>query len=606
MAQSTRGSKKPQRRFQFIDNSDLSSGSQHSTQVRRHVMQEHMRAKRHEARVKAETAHATELLESPSTAVLQQPLPELPVRHNLQQIFHHPISEHQQRVVYPYGHQAMPTPPEPAQATATVEQQAEYFQEPVRTQQSTASATAIQPFVLTAASFAALVNLLPIEPISPSCTIQSESSSTTTGWSEHLSSPSSVLSAARTDPFNSLPIPRSWTADDHEIQELFDFYAFVMPSCTYGFDRRHHKAHNWYRDIFIPEAMKGPVTFRNTILVHAANTQDWKAEKTDSPLALKYRDLAISSLSDHYLKYPADTSDEVITATMSAAALEDFDPRPERKPNAWTHWNAASNKIRQAGGPDMLRYKSSLRKLINWQDYIMSGYDGCGSSFYFTPDKKDHDMSSSAKVRYGMEEVASQCEEFLTFLNCAEHLALAHSQSLSHIHNSSARSLRLKLFESTHPLFILLASSNQERYTKTGEIKQIISRLAALMTINVALWEYRYDYNLSELFFSELEQNIQNNELDKNISVEALIQVLLSGSEHPELRAEERPWLVGRLLKVAKRLSRSSWEMLNDFLLSCLTLKLPQGSMMSSWEPQLRTEILGAPLVSYRLPLMQA
>src|ERR1700742_441124 len=49
------GSKKPQRRFQFIDNTNVSSMGVNSTQVRRHVMQEYMREKRWEARSQPNT-----------------------------------------------------------------------------------------------------------------------------------------------------------------------------------------------------------------------------------------------------------------------------------------------------------------------------------------------------------------------------------------------------------------------------------------------------------------------------------------------------------------------------------------------------------------------
>ena len=605
MAHGNEYTKKPARRFQFIDNNDLSSGGQHSTQVRRHVMQEHMRAKRHEARIKAEASAYS--MDTPSPMpVYQQPLPPLPVRNVA---FQSSSSAWQEMPHQPlYHHHEFRTIPQPTSAPWTAVKivgQDKHFAEDL-TSASQSLMLSKRPFHLTAASFAVLADYLPVDVVSPSFTNSSRPSFTSSRSTSALPSPSSIISAARTDPFDVLPVTRMGGMDDFEVRELFDFYAFVMPSCTYGFDRRHHKAHNWYRDIFIPEAMKGPVTFKKTVLVHAANTQDWKAGVTDSPLALKYREQAISALTAHYQTNPADVSDEVITATMSAAALEDFDPRLSQKPNAWLHWNAALNKIRLAGGQNELEYKPSLRKLVNWQDYILSGYDGLGSSFLFTKDAVDHDMDIAAKQKYGEMEIKSQCEDFLTFLNCSEHLSIAHSRSLSHLKGTASQPWRLRVFESTHPLFTLLASSNQERYTKTGEIKQIISRLAALLTINVALWEYRYDPGKSELFFQELDQSIRNNELDKNISVEALIQVLLSGSEHAELKSKERPWLVGRLLKVAKRLSRHSWERLNDFLLLCLTLNGSQGSIMTTWGPQLKDEILGAPLVCYRLPIMQA
>src|SRR6201999_719207 len=55
------GSKKPQRRFQFIDNTNVSSMGANSTQVRRHVMQEYMREKRWEARTQSDDGPGPEL-----------------------------------------------------------------------------------------------------------------------------------------------------------------------------------------------------------------------------------------------------------------------------------------------------------------------------------------------------------------------------------------------------------------------------------------------------------------------------------------------------------------------------------------------------------------
>lgn len=456
---------------------------------------------------------------------------------------------------------------------------------------------------INADSFAILTELFPTEPPSPTQTILSGSSlSTPDNSRESLLSPLSLLSAARTDPFDVLPVslkPRD--------QELFDFYATVMPSCSYGFERRNPKAHNWYRDVFIPEAMKGAVTFQNTILVHAANTQAWVKKLTETPLTLEHRDRASTILSEHYQHDPHDISDAIITATMSAAALEDFDPRQERKPIAWMHWAAAMHKIRQRGGPTYLETTPSLRKLINWQDYIFSGYDGRGSSFLFTPEAGFVSSDESQRNMYGKQEVHNQCEEFLTFLKCTEHLAtVAFSQSdVPSVRQHQP--LRYSVFVPGHPLYVLLASPNGTRYTDAGQLKQVISRLAALMTINVVIWEYRHNTSYSEAFLRELIDNIANNELHKNVSVEALIQILLSGNDKPLLWHYERPWLVGRLLKVAKRLSRSSWERVNDFLLSCLTLNAGAGlgKQMQGMEEQLRAEILRAPLVSYQLPLVQ-
>ena len=602
--------RKPQRRFQFIDNSNVASFGQSSTQVRRHVMQEYMREKRWEARSQVETAAYDH--EPPPQQIDPQPQAQsrlkaaapLASQRRNRHIKRDSVESSSSSTVVD-GEQAVPSSLKHVSTDKGDVRAPDTRDGPGNqlacTRMSMKTGRVKQGFHLDALSFAALANDLVWETPSPPPTIVSGSS-----WSPPPSScnrtvsPLSVLSAARTDPFDVLPVRL-----DRQDQELFDFYAVVMPSCSYGFERRHHKAHNWYRDVFIPEAMKGPVTFKNTILVHAANTQAWVRGLKESPLALEYRHKAISALQQHYSAHPDDVSDEVITATMSAAALEDFDPRPERKPYAWIHWTAAMQKIRQAGGAASLDCKPSLRKLVNWQDYISSGYDGRGSTFYFTPEASLRSKDAEQLNVCGRNEVTQQCEELLIFLGCVEHLALAAASQSRNPVARQIQKLRYSAFEPEHPLYILLASPNKARYTETGQLKQIISRLGSLITINIAVWEYRYDTRLSEAFLAELVNNVMYNELNKNISVEALMQILLSGSENATLRHTERPWLVGRLLKVSKRLSRASWERLNDFLLSCLTLDNKFEAQMRGWEGFLRAEILQAPLVSHRLPLME-
>lgn len=602
MSEQQEAMNKPQRQFQFIDNSTIDSNKHSATQIRRHVMQEVMRDKRWKARAKDKVAiHGQELLVEESVP-RSEPILETRRVSKSRKPQRRP-REISKAIGLSSQHSKTITSDRSQTVDVTQSSTLETCILPTTDKMNESVTSKTVPPINTD-SFAVLVELFPTETPSPTQTITSGSLlSTPESLKDSLVSPKSILSAARTDPFDVLPMKLN-VRD----QELFDFYATVMPSCSYGFEKRSPKAHNWYRDVFIPEGMKGAVTFQNTVLVHAANTQAWVMKLTETPLSLEHRDRASSLLSEHYRLHPDDTSDAVITATMSAAALEDFDPRQERRPIAWMHWAAAMHKIRQKGGPACLESTPSLRKLINWQDYIFSGYDGRGSSFLFTPDALFMTSDEDQMNAYGTGEIHRQCEEFLTFLSCTEHLASVASTQLENAVVRKQQPLRYSIFVPGHPLYDLLAGPNEQRYTESGQLKQIISRLAALMTINVVIWEYRLNTSYSEAFLHELIESITNNELHKNVSVEALIQILLGGNDKPLLWHFERPWLVGRLLKVAKRLSRSSWEQLNNFLLSCLTLGgvRPSGTKMQAWEEDLRDEILRAPLVSYQLPLMQS
>lgn len=593
-------SRKPQRRFQFIDNSDVASSGNNSTQVRRHVMQEYMREKRWESRAKqgdssdSDTRRKPEKTRSQPRKLKTKTLPIIhparlesttststSIHSSATGVLGHPRPYHGRRAVEPVT-------PTPSQLRGAQRRQRLSFR-------------------LNSDSFARLAVISSDTPFSPPSTSRSRPApSASLNWKHEKAwklsqspEPQTLLSAARTDPFDTLPMQLNV-----QDQELFDFYATVMPACSYGFERRSPHAHNWYLSVFIPEAMKGDVCFQNTILVHAANTQAWVKGLAETPLAIEHRAKASQLLLHHYQQHPHDTSDATISATLSAAALEDFDPRLERRKYAWMHWQAVVQKIRDRGGPAALVHHNRLQMLINWSDYIFSGYNAQGATFYFDHQSSPMHSNPQQADAIARHEIAQQCTEFITFLKCAEHLALVQAGMQQNPLARAQQPMRYSVFHPGQPLYNLVASPNGSRYTETGQFKQIISRLGSLVTINTAIWEYRHSTDLSEDFFAELLQNVIYNDLHHHISVEALVQILLSGSRNPNLLHTERPWFVGRFLKVAKRLSRSTFERLNEVLLGFLTLGPGLKPVILEWEDELRTEIINAPLVSYQSRFM--
>jgi hypothetical protein len=158
----------------------------------------------------------------------------------------------------------------------------------------------------------------------------------------------------------------------------------------------------------------------------------------------------------------------------------------------------------------------------------------------------------------------------------------------------------------------------------------MVARLAALMILNAALWDYRYTPAHAELFLATLEKAMIDSEVDMSGSVEAILQILLEcndgnmedWSNDPYGTAtslvrdvpdysqysptgtatspSDRPWFAGRMLKIAKRLRSETWYRVSEFLFSCLTLRVQESSMVF-WEADLRQEILDAPLTSYHM-----
>ncbi|GES58584.1 sigma-70 region 2 family protein [Aspergillus terreus] len=430
-------------------------------------------------------------------------------------------------------------------------------------------------------------------------------------------SPKTILSAARTDPFNTLPMEL-----DPEGQRLFDFYVNEMPACSYGTHFRSPKAHNWYTAVFVPMGMKGAVAFQNTILVHAANTWAWVRNEEETDYTLIHRNRAISMLREHMATHPGDISDVAIIACLSAAGLEDFDPRPGHKPISWIHMRAAREMIRARGGPAAFE-NTRLGMLINWQDYILSGYETKGPSFFFEP---------TPPVSQPKDEIQHQCYEFLDFLRRCEHLALHQRSQAGDAHSQP----RHAAFAESALLHRILAAPPGMRFTASGDRKQFVARLVALIMLNAALWDYRFSAAYTAAFLHTLERAVHDSEVSMSGSVEALLQIMLEckdgtvdgtardgdpGSSILPSTADDalvadfsqyavaattpygRPWFAGRMLKVAKRLSKESWMNVHDFLFLCLTLRV-DAPVVAAWESALRREVLSAPLTSYVMPAL--
>jgi hypothetical protein len=642
-------------RWQFIDASDNSRSN--LTQVKRHVMQEYMRQKKGSSR----NSESEEDQSRPTTKRGRPKKTRAAKRRSTKKTAESDQSSSQQKTAT-------------MKATTTKEEDAPADIEEIG---SDDISEAID--VLVAADVPETTAALPlrISPVqsqaflfqshgfidkSPQSQSQITDFHSLAAWSSNPTtpfdltrSPRTILSAARTDPFNTLPLEL-----DLEGQKLFDFYVNEMPACSYGSHFRSTKAHNWYIQVFVPEAMKGPVAFQNTILVHAANTWAWVRNETETSNTLIHRDRAITMLREHLHNNPSDNSDVAIISCLSAAALEDFDPRPGHKEISWVHMRAAREMIRSRGGPVAFS-NTRLGMLINWQDYILSGYETHGSSFFFEqnpptstslsqpphsssqpsqasqnlpcmpspPDSTPSacsDMTSgeptpaivpmSVHISSPIDEIRLQCEEFLDFLRRCEQLALYQKNP------ETCDLSRHTAVRQTSILYQILTAPPGARFTASGDRKQMVARLTSLMMLNAALWDYRYTPVHAGTFLKTLEQAMVDSEVSMSGSVEAILQILLECKDGhtdawPAVASEQlpdftqysptatspfaRPWFVGRMLKIAKRLNAESWHCVNDFLFSCLALQVHESSVYR-WEADLRREILDAPLTSYTMP----
>ncbi|KAJ5960463.1 uncharacterized protein N7479_007613 [Penicillium vulpinum] len=445
---------------------------------------------------------------------------------------------------------------------------------------------------------------------------------------QFMQSPSTMMSDAPTDSFNTLPIEL-----DRDGQGIFDPYVNDMATASYG---SHYRpiAHNSYISVFVPETMKAES--QNTLLNN---------------------DRAVSMLQEHRSDNLHDVSDIAIMSCLSAAALEGSDPRPGRKEISWVHMRAAREMIQARGGPAVFA-KTRIGMMINWQNDILPGYETRGPNFFYgydqhaaasseslvsipqhtpiirstpsplysassafsevSPSPEPRTMLPSHSETIPVEETKFQCEEFLDFLRRCEQLALYQREN-----PQSSYITRHTAVQETSILYQILSAPAGTRFPTLSDRKQMVARLTALMTLNAAMWDYRNTPARAAIFLDTLEKSMVDSEVGMNGSLEAMLKTVLECTdgtsdgwstsadsfastapieELPDFSQYfptatspyARPWFAGRMLKIANRLSSLSWYRVNEFLFSCLTLQMQEPST-ALWEASLRREILDGP-----------
>ncbi|KAJ5384472.1 hypothetical protein N7517_002383, partial [Penicillium concentricum] len=352
---------------------------------------------------------------------------------------------------------------------------------------------------------------------------------------QYMPSPTTMVSDVQTDPFNALPIELG--RDGHRV---FDPSVNDVPACSYGTPYRSPIA-NVYTSAFVPETMKGET--QNTLL---------------------RRDRDASMLREHRSDIPNDISDAAIISCLSSAALEECDPRPGYKEMSSVHMRAAREMIRARGGPAAFA-NTRIGMMINWQNYILPGYEAHGPNFFYEydqhapvsseslallphPTSVPHSMPSPPYSTYSassafsevspspeprtmlppnlqpisVDETKFQCEEFLDFLRRCEQLALYQRDN-----PQSSYITRHTAVQETSILSQILAAPPGARFPTPDDRKQTVARLTALMTLNAAMWDYRNTPARAAIFLDTLENSLVDSEVGMNGSVKAMLQTLL-------------------------------------------------------------------------------
>lgn len=291
---------------------------------------------------------------------------------------------------------------------------------------------------------------------------------------------------------------------------------------------------------------------------------------------------SLAFLRHHFVCHPNDCSDAAIIMCTFKSLLDEWQGRDEA---SWTHLLAATQMIRQRGGPASFKDNPAITLIANCYDYRTRGYmKGTLLAHMIYPSPTNETQICSSE----QEEVAIVREELVDFLHNAEQLC-----SMRQVTGECGRYSFFQpgsMFHAimTAPHQVLGNLPYQQMYTTYG--------MSVLLHLNAALWDFHRNPTLSQLFLDDLSMRFAQNQLDIYQSVTGIAHLLLQPSPYKVLRIAQfdRLWKVGRLMKMAKRLSATGWHQLWNMLLSYLALKNPAISIVD-WEEDLRFEIDSAP-----------
>lgn len=355
-------------------------------------------------------------------------------------------------------------------------------------------------------------------------------------------------------------------------EQVFVREFYGRPSNPAGF--------NWFREIVFKLGMEHPVVFRCGVLGIASHMQ----ARFQGHVETMVQDVqSLHLIRSHFEASPNDCSDSAIMMCIFRSLFDDFQGNLIA---SWTHLRAATQMIRQRGGPEAFRDNALIASVANCYAYRMRGYvQGAMLAHMKYPISESPHTDWPSIDTY---EVALVREELIQFLYAVEKLTLSQR---------NAWQSRRRTFFDRNSVFHQAMSSPYKVFGSFPSLQNhTMFGLSILLHFNAALLDFQHDQDLCELFFHDLDTRIKETKLDAGIRLESLAQFLIYPTPNSRLRPAQfdRLWKVGRLLQVAKRLCAKSFHQLWETLEAYLTFDEPPQSIFE-WEDDLRDEILQAP-----------
>jgi len=170
------------------------------------------------------------------------------------------------------------------------------------------------------------------------------------------------------------------------------------------------------------------------------------------------------------------------------------------------------------------------------------------------------------------------CKEFITSLEDFQWLSLSRKACLQIVKlstfSTSNAGAASRAFRPGTALYRLLSGRLEDRRGagfKRSPRVQNLCRLASLIYLHAALWDYRQSLVSRDQYVGWTQSYVET--LEWTCSIETLLWILLSLGDNGRSQNSKRMRFVLRMMTIARLLSFESWNRVNDILWGCLVVE---------------------------------
>ncbi|KAK6364198.1 hypothetical protein LTS17_012467 [Exophiala oligosperma] len=369
------------------------------------------------------------------------------------------------------------------------------------------------------------------------------------------------LGRGRGDPFNSYPILAT-----RDVHELVDHYYFVIPSLVH----RH-----WHRAVRKPRSCwdlfnlyrKHEIPFL-CMLHHAAlHLATLKGQKESlQTMEFKQRSLEAVNRSLRLLQGPCDE-----WTIMGIGLLANAERVWGDRQVARLHWGALKRLLLERGGFPGLQHNPPMHTKIVWSFIALSWPTMDGNPAYLDETSDSVGISMGNRTQLSGSAYDRSCDEFVEFLSRRKAQTLKALPSTADQHKAlKDHPFRTSSFRAGSELSTAL--ENFETGYNDFEKRRAVDncRMASLILLNLIMAELGDFSSQTEKYLATLQQILEDDDDDSDLSAEHLLWTLLSMPT--DQGHYDRVWKTSRLIGVVKRTSSAMWSTIENILRNSMRL----------------------------------